>query len=216
VRIAALSDTHGQHNKLKRPEGFDVLIHAGDASNVGTMREFCRAIVWMGQCDNKNRIFVPGNHDRWVYENERAAKDICKQNGVTLLIDDMVEIDGARFYGTPWTLNFMLWAFMVSEEGMRDRLATMPKDVDVLISHGPAKGHLDAATDQGKIRHCGSLELLIKVQQVQPKLLICGHIHEGATQGSGGTSKLGPTSIYNVSTMNRAYQLFRQAVEIDL
>lgn len=46
----------------------------------------------------------------------------------------------------------------------------IPKGIDILVAHGPAKGFVD-----GKL---GCTMLLEAVRQVKPKLVVSGHIHE--------------------------------------
>jgi Icc-related predicted phosphoesterase len=69
MRIVAISDTHGLHEEMLRNfsigEG-DVLIHAGDISNIGTRKQIENSISFfhnMLQYFN-NVVFIAGNHDR--------------------------------------------------------------------------------------------------------------------------------------------------------
>ena len=68
MKIVAISDTHGLHSQMKHelPKG-DLLIHAGDLTNVGRKIE----VEDILGCFNKvsshytyGVVFVAGNHDR--------------------------------------------------------------------------------------------------------------------------------------------------------
>lgn len=220
MKIAATSDTHRIHDQVNFPE-CDVAILAGDVCGYGTLQEFCRAIAWFGQRKATNKIYVPGNHDRFVEDNLEEARNICKQNGVIMLVGESITIDTFVFYGFPWTPPFGRWAFMSpdDESGISEKLKTMPEHVDVMICHGPPRGHLDLVWDRraGHI-NVGSTELLAKIMMAQPSVVICGHIHEGAEQGPkhDGVSSIGASRIYNVSALDKHYIKRKDAIEIDL
>ncbi|KAH6603270.1 hypothetical protein Trco_008045 [Trichoderma cornu-damae] len=60
TRIVCVSDTHNCTVKL--PAG-DVLIHAGDLTNKGSISELSRAVRWLEEADFEAKIVVAGNHD---------------------------------------------------------------------------------------------------------------------------------------------------------
>ncbi|PTB63486.1 Metallo-dependent phosphatase [Trichoderma citrinoviride] len=60
TRIVCISDTHNCTVKL--PPG-DVLIHAGDLTNKGSISELSRAVKWLEEADFEAKIVVAGNHD---------------------------------------------------------------------------------------------------------------------------------------------------------
>jgi len=62
----------------------------------------------------------------------------------------------------------------------------------ILITHNPPYGILDKAYD-GK--HVGSKIILKAIKKHQPKLVLCGHIHEAK-----GKAKIGKTIIYNLGS----------------
>lgn len=47
----------------------------------------------------------------------------------------------------------------------------MPDDIDILVTHGPPRAHLDMI-------HLGCPTLLEEVWRVRPRLHIFGHVHE--------------------------------------
>jgi len=46
MRLVCLSDTHGEQDRFKVPDG-DVLVHAGDFSGLGTEREIHKFAKWL-------------------------------------------------------------------------------------------------------------------------------------------------------------------------
>lgn len=195
MRIIAISDTHGHHRKIKLPAG-DVLVHAGDFCNRGSYQEFEDFIVWFDQQPFEHKVFIAGNHDVCLEamvgsEDSFMAALIktgrIKGENLHYLRDSSVDIDlgikgHKRFYGAPWQPNFCDWAFQ-RERGpeMAEKWAMIPKDVDILITHGPAYGHGDLAPPylSKYKRNVGCLELLKRVVEVEPLVHIYGHIHCG-------------------------------------
>jgi len=205
MKIVALSDTHGRHGFIEylfgTPEG-DVLIHAGDALNYGTVDEYADFLEWMGSKNHPHKIYVPGNHDGIVYEQPSLCKEMAKEHGVDLLIDEEISIDGFRIYGTPWTKEFCGWWFMKEDtpDGLGRVFNGIPENVDLLVAHGPPYGVLDESI-KGVL--CGSQELLKTIELKKPKNLFCGHIHE-ARENPFDT--INETRCYNVSMLNRFYE----------
>ena len=57
TRFVCVSDTHNQTPKL--PPG-DVLVHAGDLTNQGTLGELRRAVAWLESADFEVKIVIAG------------------------------------------------------------------------------------------------------------------------------------------------------------
>jgi hypothetical protein len=57
TRIVCISDTHNQTPAL--PEG-DVLIHAGDLTNQGSLSEVGRTVAWLERVEFEVKIVVAG------------------------------------------------------------------------------------------------------------------------------------------------------------
>ena len=62
VKFVCVSDTHSLHDRLVLPSG-DVLIHAGDFSNVGEPEIVEKFDEWLGQQSHPIKIVIAGNHD---------------------------------------------------------------------------------------------------------------------------------------------------------
>ncbi len=138
-------------------------------------------------------ILIWGNHD---FLGEFPELWPTLPDGVTLLHDSGVEIDGVKFYGTPWVPNLPMWALARKHDAeIAPMFAAIPVTTDVLISHGPANGTLDRVI--GWREPVGSPSLLANIERVKPKLHVFGHIHEG--RGNVGAS-------YNVSAVTESYQ----------
>ncbi|KAL1498751.1 hypothetical protein AB1Y20_014061 [Prymnesium parvum] len=62
VRVVCVSDTHGKIERERVPDG-DVLIHAGDFTQLGSRAEVAAFNEWLGSLPHKHKVVVPGNHD---------------------------------------------------------------------------------------------------------------------------------------------------------
>jgi len=54
MRVVLISDTHGAHRRVTLPPG-DILIHAGDMTNVGELAQFCDFNEWVGEQPFKHK-----------------------------------------------------------------------------------------------------------------------------------------------------------------
>ena len=80
-----------------------------------------------------------------------------------------------KVFGSPWTAQYGTWAFQYPP--IRDVFSgKIPPDVDILITHGPPKHHLDVYRDSKGCPH-----LLKEIWRVHKslKLVVFGHIHDG-------------------------------------
>lgn len=208
LRIVAISDTHGQHQSLTLPKG-DLLIHAGDISGLGRASEIKSFLDWFAAQDFTYKVFIAGNHDFFFETSAKEAVDKIIPPGVDYLCDSSVEIENLQIWGSPITPWFHDWAFNRSRgKDISKHWDRIPKDIDVLITHGPPLGILDE-TMRGECVGCE--DLLDRVNTVKPKHHIFGHIHEGY----GSLSKNG-TQFINASILDAGYVIRNKPVVLDV
>lgn len=174
IKIVAISDTHSLHDDLIVPNG-DILIHCGDATNVGSVQDVIQFNSWLGTLPHKYKIFVAGNHD-FLFQTQPGLAKVMMTNCIYLQ-DEQIEIEGLKIYGSPWTPFFNDWAFGL-ERGKEIKRVwdNIPKNLDILITHGPPYGYLDSLPSTG---HIGCEELIKTIKRVKPKYHLFGHIHNG-------------------------------------
>lgn len=188
------------------PDG-DVLIHAGDFTNVGELDQVEDFIKWLTELPHKHKIFIAGNHDISVEDDPTIVN--YHINNITYLQDSMTEVAGLRIYGSPWTPTFGSgWAFNADRgKVIAEKWAMIPDDVDVLVTHGPMAGILDQ-TQEGDRVGC---EDLFQRRLPNLKLHVCGHIHEA--YGRVDTAR---ASYVNACICNRRYQPINPPIVVDL
>jgi Icc-related predicted phosphoesterase len=185
MRLLAFSDIHRDLRRAaglaERAREVDVLVAAGDFASVHRGLE---ELIDMLVVIETPTVLVPGNN-----ETDSALREACRGwSAARVLHGEGTEIDGVAFFGlgagvpvTPWG-----WSFDLTEEEAADRLAACPEG-GVLVVHSPPKGYVD-----GK-RHLGSEAILRTIEDKQPRLVVCGHIHEAA----GEEARVGASRVIN-------------------
>jgi predicted phosphodiesterase len=79
MRLVAISDTHGLHDRIgSLPEG-DILVHAGDFMNSGfDLKEIMSFNRWLRKQPFKQRVVCAGNHDRYFQNMPEIALEVTE------------------------------------------------------------------------------------------------------------------------------------------
>ena len=187
--ILAFSDLHRDLESATRLAELsvdaDVVIAAGDFASIHEGLE--ETIDALNGIETPT-VLVPGNNE--TEDALRAA--VSGWDAATVLHGDAIEIGGIPFFGlgagvpiTPWD-----WSFDLSEEDAAAELADCPEG-GVLVVHSPPRGHVDASSAGD---HLGSAAILETIELRQPRLAVCGHIHESW----GQSSRIGATDVRNL------------------
>lgn len=210
MKIVMISDTHGQHHKLKVPYG-DLLIHAGDSMTEGmNPRELEDLNDWFGTLPHPHKILIAGNHD-WLFEKLDITRGLI--TNATYLQDEYTHVNGLKIYGSPWQPEFFNWAFNLPRgEALRRKWSMIPSDTDILVTHGPPFGYQDLAGRIGGGReHTGCEDLLDRVKAIKPLIHVFGHIHAGA-----GYTQDGTTTYVNAAVVDEGYRIKHNPTVITL
>ncbi len=185
MKVLAFIDVHSDLNNIKRlmkkAEGVDLLIGAGDLSDWG---EDIREILYLFKNVKKPFLVIQGNH-----EGEKAMKKVCSELKFPVFLHKKVfEFWGYTFIG------FGGGGFSLEDpefESFIKSLHIKKGSKVVLITHGPPYGtKCDFLPGIGFVG-CRSFNKMIK--DLKPLLHICGHIHENASC----KDNIGPTVIIN-------------------
>ena len=181
VRIVCISDTH-THKPTFLPHG-DVLVHAGDLTNNGTVAEIQDQIDWISSLPYEHKIVIAGNHDSWFDPRARRTTDTTKApcwGTVHYLQHSSVQLTfpssahrQLSFYGAPQIPKCGGEDFAFQYRRSDDAWSFTIPPTDVLITHTPPRHHLDLPAGLG----CDYL--LKEVWRVRPKVHIFGHVHAG-------------------------------------
>lgn len=182
VRLVCISDTH-THKTAVIPPG-DVLIHAGDLTNQGTVSEIQEQVDWLSSLPHPHKIAIAGNHDSFFDPRSRLDIDADKSiqwGSVQYLQHSSAVLNfpsqGNRrltFYGAPQIPECGGAEFAFQYKRSKDAWSgTIPIETDVLITHSPPRYHLDLPSGLG----CDFM--LREIWRVRPKVHVFGHIHAG-------------------------------------
>lgn len=185
VAVVCISDTHNRQPEL--PYG-DILIHAGDLTQSGSLEELQTTIKWLRSQPHPHKVVIAGNHDVLLdplCDDKRRGQEATKERAlldwgdIVYLHDSSTTVVCAngrrlRIYGNPRTPRQGNWAFQYPR-GEDVWTGTVPEGVDVLITHGPPRTHLD-------LLNLGCHHLLRELWGIRPKLHVFGHIHAGYGQ----------------------------------
>ena len=198
VRIVCISDTHNQTPKL--PSG-DILIHAGDLTNQGSLSELQKTVKWLQQTSFPVKIIVCGNHDitcdvpfyqqhgghfhNKKREDPYECLNLFHQDPTFIYLNHEAKVvrldhqDGTftllKVFGSPYSPAQGFWAFGYKPEEAHQLWDQIPLDSDLIVAHTPAKFHRDQCGTRGT---AGCQKLLQALGRVRPRLFVCGHIHE--------------------------------------
>ncbi len=189
MKLLAFSDLHRDLSQaatlVEMSAEADVVIGAGDFASIHEgLTETIDALAAI----ETPTVLVPGNN-----ETEDALREAASGWGAaTVLHGEGATIEGVEFYGlgagipvTPWE-----WSFDLDDAAAAEKLASCPGGA-ILVLHSPPQGHCDG---NGSGDHFGSPALLAAIEEKQPRLAVCGHIHESW----GCESKIGDTPLRNL------------------
>ncbi len=206
LRLVCLSDTHNRHDDLVVPDG-DVLLHAGDATGMGTENEIEAFGAFLARLPHRHKVVIAGNHD-FLFQREDERARALLGDRVIYLRDSGVHLEGLHIWGSPWQPWFGDWAFTRPRGiALAEKWQLVPDRVDVLMTHGPAAGILDRV-QSGERVGCADLER--ELLRIRPRLHVFGHIHEAY-----GTALNGEILSVNACSCDRRYRPVNPPVVID-
>ncbi len=218
--IDCIADLHGFYPKLP---GGDLLIVAGDLTKQDTEKQLNDFDDWLDAQKYRKKIFIAGNHDNLLVDEKPriyyTRYGANKHERFEYLCDSATEFEDLKIWGTPWTpifdgVNPKCKAFMADDEFFLDqKFALIPRDTDILITHGPMRHMLDANEDGYA---CGSSSLKSHIDRVKPKFHIFGHIHEQGGQDMMYDHGYCNTWCVNCSHVNERYKPEHKHMRIEI
>jgi Icc-related predicted phosphoesterase len=180
MKLLAFSDLHrdaaAARAIVEASRQADVVVAAGDFATkrlgIGDTIEVLRAI-------DVPTLLVAGNHD--ALDDLRTACEGWTSGHV--LHGEAITIGGVIFFGLGFEISTVdrgPWNSQMSEPDAARLLAPCPPGA-VLVTHAPAHGVADL---QANGAHEGSTSIRATVEERQPRIHLCGHIHNA--WGSSG------------------------------
>lgn len=210
MRIFVTSDTHNDYIILKKLKDFltqntfDYTIHCGD---IGGSHSSGQTFIEFGkqQYDNfiyfkehfPSMLFILGNDDWFEAEDGKYIKASNREIPKNFIGFEWVNI-------TPFNTNRE-----ANENKIAYELSKLGKDFSksIVVAHDPPHNCLDMIHRGEAV---GSKSIRKFIEQYQPKLWLCGYIHEAF-----GVSSIGTTGVFNCSSRPDKHQLQGWIIDVE-
>ena len=207
MKIVFISDTHNQHRDLVLPVG-DMILHGGDVSNKGSKEEIQDFLDWFSSLPYKYKIFIAGNHDRYMETASQEEIQELIQDNIIYLNDSGIEIEGINIWGSPIQPWFYDFAFNRQRGAeIAKHWALIPENTDLLLTHGPPFKIMDKTFTGLEV---GCEDLVKAIDQLNIKVHMFGHIHEAY-----GQMDLNGVQYINASIVNHHYNLNNEPIVLE-
>jgi len=205
MKILCIADIHGDVEGVKKAGEYakkngikDILILGdfpghGVFNNIVTSMEQIRIVL--GELKGFNVMAIPGNCD------PQNSSDLFEEYDVNLH-EKVLDMDGVKIIGfggsniTPFGT-----PSEYSENEIYERLKKlMPEKIGktILAIHCPP---MDTNCDKtGKDMHAGSSAIRRIIEEFQPDLCVCSHIHEAG----GSIDRIGETTVANIGRLGNS------------
>jgi len=200
MKILALTDIHGAFDSVERilekEADSAAVILGGDITTNGTVKHAMDAVKRF-QRFGKPLFVVAGNMDQ--PETDAALEELGVGISGRGLMLDQVGVFGVS--ASPFTP--LHTPYEISEEEIALRAHAGWKDIQsarttIFVPHAPpANTKVDALANGS---HVGSAAVRKFIEQHQPTVVVCGHIHEAR-----GIDRLGNSTIVNCGPAGKGY-----------
>ena len=226
IKLLLFSDLHGHLIPKEKLEKADLCLisgdicphfptyHVGDSDDCFGQSKWLSTSFkpWIDSLPVDKTYFCWGNHD-WVGEKDYLLPSFANPiNKINCVQDDFIIYKGLKIWFSPWSNFFFNWAFNApesdGEKWLENLYKKIPNDTDIIVSHGPCHGFGDLTP---RLENVGSIALYNRILEINPKLLVVGHIHNGV-----GEYKVGNTVIINASVVNEKYKLINNGTIIEI
>ncbi len=204
MRCLLVSDLHYVLKQfdwvLGTAEDFDVVVVAGDhldiSSSVDARTQILVISKYLRQLNARTRVLVcSGNHDLDTRNaaGEKYSRWVTSLRAQEISTDgDSYEAQGALFTVCPW------WDGPQTRQdvgALLERDAAKDKASWIWVYHAPPS---DSPTCQAGKRSIGDDALADWIDQYEPQIVLCGHIHQSPFCKDGSwVDRLGSTWVFN-------------------
>ena len=232
MKICVMSDLHGELPDAH--EVAEITLICGDIIPLRIQRNKPQSqkwletefIYWVKNWSSEKVYLIAGNHD-FVFENYMPNDEyklytlsdnkLVYLNGRTSVLYQDNEGNIYKIFGTPFCHEFGNWAFMYSDDKLKELYTSIPSECDILISHDAADIN-DLGLVPPNIWHpknsenVGNKVLAEFIKKLKPKYYFCGHIHEGNHQ----VTEVDGTTMANVSLLNDSYKMVYEPLYLNI
>lgn len=206
LKVLGMADLHDRIDMLLPVKDLDIdlIAFCGDLHNCRD-RETAKSTAKALASSGPPVIIVPGNTD-----HKDVVPDIWREEGLEIIHNRSWRLGDIGFIGlggmvirdTKRLAIKKLTRYYLDDSEVYDLLARSHREISsqkyrVVLTHQPPKGARDRIYTG---ESTGSEGLRRFIEEFQPDLLLCGHIHEDR-----GEAWIGSTRIVNLGEMGRGY-----------
>ena len=226
LKICVISDLHGNLIDIQPCE---LLLICGDIIPLKIQRNIPQSIKWFKEefipwteslpCEEV--VFIAGNHDFFLQSSALEVVNLIENTKITYLENsyyNYLSKDAKlyKIYGTPDCHQFGNWAFMYSDEYLKDSYSRIPENCDIIITHDAPKlnnlGLVPPNIYHSDFIDAGNEILAEAVLSKHPNFIFNGHIHEG----NHNLTDIDGIKMANVSILHDNYQIFYEPLYLEI
>lgn len=184
IRIYAVADLHGKKDRLEVVEKKvaqlkpDLLILPGDITGFFSRHQTLKRLGSL----NVQTMAVRGNSEIWMSDQRFSSF------GIVPLHLARIQIKGGNIIGVSGAFPLPFHTRIgLMEQALEKKLMKLVNNRTILVAHPPPYGTRDEVSGR---MHAGSRLIKNIMDRKQPKMVLCGHIHERAGQSTSGHSKV--------------------------
>lgn len=227
MKIVALSDLHGTLLPVNDFSSCELVCICGDISPLNIQANHRKMRKWLVNkfkpwceslpCDKV--VFIAGNHDSALGNLDFMYTQFPKDEKVTYLFHEnyiYVSKSGKEYsiFGTPYCQLFGNWAFMEMDEMLEKLYLSIPKDLDILLTHDAPFGVTDVLLQLGYYtgEHIGNKPLAKIILKTAPKYVFHGHLHSTSRK----FEECGYSKVVNCSIKDEKYLPIYEPIIIEI
>jgi hypothetical protein len=200
MKILAVSDLHGNIKPIityLKDNKVDLIIIAGDITHFGPA-ELGEDILNEISSFQVPVLAIPGNCDPGSIHINIDNSQAINIHARNMIIKDIGICGFGGSNPTPFDTPLEFEEVQIYDEAKKALEGIKQEEITLFITHAPP---YDTKTDLlPSGAHVGSKSIRKIIEELQPTINICGHIHEAR-----GTDKIGDTQIVNPGELSHGY-----------
>ncbi|MBZ2166147.1 metallophosphoesterase family protein [Methanobacterium spitsbergense] len=200
MKILAVSDIHGKYIKIidyLKKNTVDLIILTGDITDFGP-NELAEEILNEISSFNIPVLAIPGNCDPINLYGSIDNSKAVNIHGKSVTIKNIGICGFGGSNPTPFNTPLEFDEIEIYDNARRVMEEIKNHEVTLFVTHAPPLGTKTDLLPSGK--HVGSESLRKIIEEFQPSINICGHIHE-----SIAIDKIGKTTIINPGMLKEGH-----------
>ncbi len=200
MKILAFGDLHGSYLKVLdylNGNNLDLIIITGDITDFGPA-ELGEEILNEISQFNIPLLVIPGNCDPITIHSKIENSQAVNIHGRSVIIKDIGICGFGGSNPTPFNTPLEFEEIQIYEEARKVFKIVSNQKIILFITHAPPYGTKTDLLASGV--HVGSKSIRKVIEEFQPTLNICGHIHE-----SKGVDEIGLTQVINPGELSDGY-----------